>query len=100
MWALGEIVFNMLTKEPAFVDDLALQKYARNPKAYFPSQKLRKFSTLAQEFIKSLMDPIPDSRLPSCIAIEHAWLGGQSSLDTRVPTFQTPRQVTAGLAQG
>lgn len=75
MWAMGEITFQMLTKEPTFKNPGALLAYVQNS-SNFPSNLLRTrgISDKALEFIQELMLPSPDRRLPAEKALLHPWL--------------------------
>jgi serine/threonine protein kinase len=74
MWSLGEMVFRMLTKTPAFGPG-TLYHYLARPDL-FPSYKLieKGVSHQAVDFIQSLMKPPPESRLRSVAALYHPWL--------------------------
>ncbi|CAI7618663.1 unnamed protein product [Penicillium pancosmium] len=75
IWSLGEITFQMLTKAPAFKPIGRLSSYTTQPER-FPSSPLDEagVSKLGIEFIRSLMRPVPDSRLTSEMAILHPWI--------------------------
>jgi serine/threonine protein kinase len=85
MFALGQTVFDMLTRgELAFLDEQALAQYAQK-KLKFPTGRLQTCSDAAKDFIKSAMHPSPDSRLPSSIAMGHSWIGGQATMPIPLP---------------
>ncbi|KAJ2895821.1 kinase-like protein [Zalerion maritima] len=75
MWAIGEMAFQMLTGRMTFpgANDLNAYVQARLP---FPTAALERVGApkVAIEFIKSAMDPVPENRLPSSIALQHTWI--------------------------
>ncbi|KAL6894963.1 kinase-like domain-containing protein [Trichoderma evansii] len=75
MWALGEMAYRLLTKTAVFPTHNALVKYLANTNL-FPTEKLsnQDASSDATSFIRSLMEPLPDKRLTSEKAMEHAWV--------------------------
>ncbi|KAK3169499.1 hypothetical protein OEA41_008882 [Lepraria neglecta] len=75
LWALGEISFQMLTKEPTFKYINLLSTYIRSPDS-FPSAALRGYnvSEVAIDFIKSLMQPKPEDRQTTSKALLQAWM--------------------------
>ncbi|KAJ5974972.1 hypothetical protein N7481_008679 [Penicillium waksmanii] len=75
IWSLGEITFQMLTKAPAFKPIGRLSSYTTQPEI-FPASLLDEagVSKLGIEFVRSLMRPVPDSRLTSEMAILHPWV--------------------------
>ncbi|KAK2756397.1 hypothetical protein FQN54_005289 [Arachnomyces sp. PD_36] len=75
IWALGEIVFEMLTKQPTFKDLGLLSNYITKPEA-FPSDVLlsAQVSQLGIEFILSHMQPNPEDRITAENALLHQWI--------------------------
>jgi serine/threonine protein kinase len=77
IWALGQIVFELLTKELAFKHLGSLVKYVRTEQ--FPTGLLSKSSALSVEFITSLACPIPRDRMTAAVAFTHAWIESKPS---------------------
>lgn len=75
MWALGEIAFQMLTKEPTFRNIGLLSTYVRSPDT-FPSAVLRahEVSEVGIIFISQVMQPKPEDRQTTTMALLHAWM--------------------------
>jgi serine/threonine protein kinase len=75
MWALGIMLYQMLTLEFAFGDQIPLHKYCKNRVA-FPEAALYSelVTTTCISLIKSLLRPLPSDRPTSEAAISHAWL--------------------------
>jgi serine/threonine protein kinase len=77
MWALGEIAFQMLTKQPSFKSVFQLLQYVHdsqnNP---FPVSLLTQYniSAIGQVFVSSLMSVSPERRLTVVQAIDHQWI--------------------------
>lgn len=80
MWALGEIAFQMLTKELTFKDMRILSDYVRSLQS-FPSAVLRarNVSEVGINFIYSIMQPKPESRQIAAKALSQAWMEPYSS---------------------
>jgi len=81
MWSLGEIVFQMLTKKPAFPQLSQLILYTQGSKP-FPNSLLRQYgvSSCGQDFVLSAMLLSPDSRLKAIQAWNHEWIEKYKSL--------------------
>lgn len=75
MWSLGEIVFQMLTKKPAFPQRSQLILYIQGSHP-FPNFLLTQcgVSSCGQDFILSAMQLSPDSRLKALQACNHEWM--------------------------
>jgi WD40 repeat protein len=75
IWAVGEITFQMLTKQPAFKSLGLLVNYMKNAET-FPSNVLldAQVSPLGVEFILSHMQPNPGDRITAENAILHQWM--------------------------
>ncbi len=75
MWALGEIAFQMLTKDPTFKSINLLLNYVRSTDS-FPSAALRAHavSEVGVEFIHICMQPKPEDRQPAAKALFQAWM--------------------------
>lgn len=88
MWALGEIAFQMLTKEPTFKNMSLLSTYMRSP-GEFPSAVLRRHnvSEVGVNFINSMMQPKPEDRWTSSKALHQAWMEPYNSHSTEKTSF-------------
>jgi serine/threonine protein kinase len=86
LWSLGEILFQMLTKQQTFESLALLSAYIQDPET-FPSAALRahNVSELTLDFILSAMEPLPKKRITVEGALGHNWMG-QSITETRTPT--------------
>jgi WD40 repeat protein len=74
MWALGEIIFQMLTGETAFRSPVELMTYC-NAQREFPSNRLPISATDdGHEFVTSLMMALPQDRITTTQCIQHRWL--------------------------
>jgi WD40 repeat protein len=75
MWSLGEISFQLMTKQPVFKSIGLLARYATQNHS-FPSTDLlaHNVSTPGQNFISSLMVPAPEKRLTAEAARRHQWM--------------------------
>ena len=80
MWSLGEIAFQLLTKQPAFPQLPQLILYVQDLQP-FPNSLLtqQSVSDFGQQFISSTMLPSPDSRLKAPQALSHKWIEGCKS---------------------
>ena len=89
MWAIGEIAFQMLTKEQTFADMSLLAAYIRTPDT-FPSAALRTrdVSDLGIEFINGVMRPNPGDRQTALDALNHTWIR-HHALDISKPISAT-----------
>ncbi|OCK79014.1 kinase-like protein [Lepidopterella palustris CBS 459.81] len=99
MWALGEIAFQMLTKQPSFKDPFQLFLHAQNPQINpFPVSLLMQHNVSAsgQAFISSLMPVSPERRLTVVQALDHEWVE-QCKLSCPSPTSATSNSTNAGL---
>lgn len=75
IWSLGEIIFQMLTKQSAFPQLPQLILYVQNLQP-FPNAVLARYgvSSCGQHFISSTMPHSPDSRLKAIQALNHEWM--------------------------
>jgi serine/threonine protein kinase len=87
MWSLGEVVFRMLTKMATFPLHSDLFRYMARPDL-FPSRPLSEngASDEVDIFIRAIMRPVPDDRLPSAEALRHPWLQPINSTRPRANT--------------
>ncbi|EXM12387.1 hypothetical protein FOTG_19112 [Fusarium oxysporum f. sp. vasinfectum 25433] len=76
LWAVGAMVFRLLTKDPFLSDRMALINYCTEPDKLFPRKPLEmcKVSQDGQIFIQALMRPEPEERPDSRAALNHAWI--------------------------
>ncbi|KIX02554.1 uncharacterized protein Z518_08495 [Rhinocladiella mackenziei CBS 650.93] len=75
MWSLGEISFQLITKEPVFKNTADFATYALQGQP-FPSVDLltHNVSAAGQNFMSSLMVPTPEKRLTAEQALKHQWM--------------------------
>jgi serine/threonine protein kinase len=91
MWALGIMLYQMLTLELAFGDQVPLHKYCKGRVA-FPEATLRsgRVTPMCTSFIKSLLRPLPSDRPTSEAAISHAWLHGITIVSSEMVAGDNP----------
>jgi len=74
IWALGEIVFQMLTGGHTFRTPPELVEYC-NGQQSFPFKRLPKESAKdGREFIVGMMAPLPQHRMTTIQCMEHSWM--------------------------
>lgn len=75
IWAAGEIMFQLLTKQPTFKHLGLLFNYVQTPDI-FPSDQLlaNEVSQFGVEFVLSLMHPTPAGRISAKDALQHRWI--------------------------
>ncbi|KAJ6127856.1 hypothetical protein N7471_009073 [Penicillium samsonianum] len=75
IWAAGEVMFQILTKQPTFKHPGLLFTYVQTPDI-FPSNQLlaNEVSQAGVEFVLCLMDPTPAGRLSAKDALHHRWI--------------------------
>ncbi|XHG02604.1 hypothetical protein AWENTII_005949 [Aspergillus wentii] len=75
IWALGETMHQMLTREVTFTTLLDLNRYAQG-RMGFPFDRLKHHgvSSDGQQFIRQLMAPTPKERLTAQNAIQQPWV--------------------------
>jgi serine/threonine protein kinase len=93
-WAVGIIVYSMLTKALPFDDDESLSVTERIVQRYskdFDRVALhaRGVSELAIDFISRLIEPDASKRMSMQDALEHEWLAGPASLPSENPPSQS-----------
>lgn len=95
IWALGETIFQLLTKEPAFPNIALLVSYVSDPDT-FPVKAFKKSETsqLGIEFVRGLLHPLPSSRPTAPEAISHKWVKRKVS---ETPDPQSSQINHAGL---
>ncbi|KAF1837853.1 kinase-like protein [Decorospora gaudefroyi] len=83
IWSLGEIVFRALTNEPPFRTTLA--SYIRGT-APFPMRVLAFYGVSEEgcDLVKSLLEPMPSSRITAGEALDHPWVGSQGQTSPRL----------------
>ncbi|KAJ5425069.1 hypothetical protein N7465_000139 [Penicillium sp. CMV-2018d] len=75
IWAAGEIMFQILTKQPTFKHPGLVFNYIQTPNI-FPSNQLlaNEVSQPGVEFVLSLMHPTPAGRISAKDALQHSWI--------------------------
>lgn len=75
IWAAGEIMFQILTKQPTFKHPGLVFNYVQTP-SIFPSNQLlaNEVSKPGVEFVLSLMHPTPAGRISAKDALQHSWI--------------------------
>jgi len=75
IWSLGEIAFQMLTKQPAFPQLFQLVLYVQGSQP-FPNALLAHYgvSSCGQHFLSSAMLQSPGNRLKAIQAWNHEWI--------------------------
>lgn len=97
VWALGEIMFEMCTKKPAFANNGLLYRYATNLHQ-FPTSQLTDIgiSQAGIDFVVSLMRPSPDDRITVASALKSLWIESRSiSVPNSSTTIQNNSNLTA-----
>lgn len=75
IWAAGEIMFQLLTKQPTFQHVGLLFKYVQMPDIFPCNQLLaNEVSQLGVEFVLCLMHPTPAGRMSAKDALQHRWI--------------------------
>lgn len=96
IWALGEIIFEVLTKKPAFGNAPSLAGYKSHEQ--FPIKLLTEASVSQPgiDFIVSLMHPDPKDRRTTASSFSHKWIQSLVPLslesakqDQRQPQFSS-----------
>ncbi|KAJ5358988.1 Tetratricopeptide-like helical [Penicillium cataractarum] len=74
IWALGEILFEIITKKPAFGTPASLASY--KTQQHFPVTMLTNadISQAGVDFVLSLMRPYPSHRITATSAMSHVWI--------------------------
>jgi serine/threonine protein kinase len=74
MWALGEIIFQMLTGETTFQNPMELMTYCLGQRE-FPSNRLpTSAEDFASEFVSSIMMVLPHDRMTTAQCLQHHWI--------------------------
>lgn len=91
MWALGTMVYRLLTLMPVFPNPGAYTYYLVNVES-FPLEELKKRNVNSDAilFIRSLMGPRPGERLSSDKAMDHAWVASFERHTTSTPASPAP----------
>jgi serine/threonine protein kinase len=97
LWALGEISFQMLTKQPTFKNLALLFAYTQNPKTFpLPALRAHNVSESVVDFILAAMKPLPNMRITTESALRHNWMK-QFICETR-PLTSPPSEINTHLA--
>lgn len=80
VWALGIVLYQMLTLELAFGDPKQLYRYYK-AQSDFPAAPLSadSITPACMDFIRQVLQPVPRDRLTSGGAASHTWLHGDSN---------------------
>lgn len=97
MWALGEIAFQLMTKQPVFKSFGQLARYAtQNHQFPFETLLTYRVSIAGQNFISSLMVTTPGMRLTAEAALKHQWMARYLPLPVEPsPLSQMTRTLSA-----
>jgi WD40 repeat protein len=93
MWAAGEVMFHILTKQATFRHPGLLFNYVQTP-TVFPSSKLfeNQVSQVGIEFVLRLMDPTPSGRMSAKDALQHRWINEPLPYDNRNSPTLAPKE--------
>lgn len=75
LWALGCIVFRLITGTILFPHDGVFNDYY-NDKIPFPEKELVGLSSIGVEFVRQLLQVNPSKRISSSEALKHPWITG------------------------
>lgn len=75
MWSLGEVTFQLLTKQPSFRNISVLFAFVENPDL-FPMTALQDKNTsqLCTDLLRSILQPSPKVRMLASQALLHPWV--------------------------
>ncbi|CAI7591897.1 unnamed protein product [Penicillium glandicola] len=87
LWAAGEVMFQILTKQPTFKHPGLLFRYVQTP-SIFPSNQLlaNQVSQPGVELVLCLMDPTPTGRISAKDALQHKWMDQSFPYDRNLAT--------------
>ncbi|KAK3376301.1 kinase-like domain-containing protein [Lasiosphaeria ovina] len=90
IWAMGELVFRMMTAKPSFADTRQLRKYVVKGGA-FPVELLEQAgaSNGCRDFILRAMAPLARQRMASSEAKEHSWVEASRDVTVDNPVFSS-----------
>lgn len=104
MWALGVIVYIMLVGYPPFFDDDVRQlvRQVKFQPVNFDASHFSGVSAEAKDFLVSLLDKDPSSRMTSQQALEHDWLRNscRAASEARLDVVQSSLQRLLSSASG
>ncbi|KAJ5952990.1 uncharacterized protein N7479_011403 [Penicillium vulpinum] len=88
IWAAGEVMFQILTKQPVFKHPGLLFNYVQTPNV-FPSNQLsvNHVSESGVEFVLCLMHPTPAGRMSAKDALQHRWMDQALPHNGNLPTL-------------
>ncbi len=73
IWAVGCILYKLITKRPPFPPGLSLKKFCLKQYS-FPSEEINLFSLIGRIFIHRLLTPEPTRRPSADRALEDQWV--------------------------
>ena len=81
MWAVGMLAYLLLTGKTAVADksDNQVRQIVKKGEYALNIDAIEIVSDQAKDFLKSLLDPVPEMRLTPAIALDHAWILEQAA---------------------
>lgn len=91
IWAVGQILFELLTKKTAFNQVISLVKYVTGTEK-LPIDRLPNFgsSAICGDILSALMCPLPNDRITAHVAISHQWIISKIDHLSNVSSESTP----------
>jgi calcium-dependent protein kinase len=91
LWALGVIVFILLSGTPPFSmkDEEECQRNVMLGRYRMPDSRWEAISESAKDFVRKLLVVNPDDRMSADQALKHPWLSNELSADIASPTVAT-----------
>ena len=80
MWAVGMLAYLLLSGKMAVTDksDKQVREIVKKGEYTLDIDGIEAVSAQAKDFLKSVLDPVPEMRLSPAIALDHAWILEQS----------------------
>lgn len=75
IWALGEIMFQLLAKHPSFTDLPSLMTFAKQQSSLPSVSNMGQISNSGNDFLHQAMHSVPIHRFDAVRALNHDWLG-------------------------